>query len=205
MIRRSLPKRPFLYPILDSGYSTNPLQDSLEAIRAGVPLFQIRAKTSTRRNLYDWMRELEKHNVPVIINDYVDVAMVTGAAGVHLGQDDFPVTKARELLPDQWIGVSTHNDSQFVEALSTDADYIAVGPIYDSTTKPGANPALGLEFLSKVRNLTERPIVCIGGITADRIPDVISTGVDGIALISEIYKGPSVYDSLCRLMELLKR
>lgn len=208
MNRPSLPTRPFLYPILDSAFSSDLSRDVSEAVRAGVSILQIRAKGLSPRDVFDLVERVapvcREAGVRLIVNDVLDVVLLTPADGVHLGQDDFPVSEARKLLPDRLIGFSTHDREQFASALSQDIDYVAVGPVYDSTTKPGANPALGPEFVRRVRTQTNLPLVCIGGITEERIPELVAAGGDGLAVVSAIYRSGSLFDGISRLMERLQ-
>lgn len=205
----NLPNSPFLYPILDSAFSDDLIQDGGTLLRAGVRILQLRAKNFTKFMLFEIAEQLipvcEEARALLIINDLVDVALVSSAAGVHLGQEDFPVTEAAKILPDKIIGLSTHNIQQFSTALSLPLSYIAIGPIYHTTTKPAAGRAVGVEFLKKVRPLTKTPIVCIGGITEDRIPDLIAAGADGIAVVSALYSSSSLSESVSRLQKRIGR
>jgi thiamine-phosphate pyrophosphorylase len=205
---RKLPEAPFLYPILDSAYSVDLLGDAREAIRAGVRILQLRAKDLSKRRIFEMVEELSplclEKSVCMIVNDHVDIALVSNARGVHLGQDDFPAAEARRLLPDKIIGISTHTEQQFTGALELSVDYIAVGPIYSSLTKPRENPGLGASFLRRIRAWTTLPLVCIGGIQRHQFGELLSAGADGIALISEIYRTSSVYDSISALLQTLK-
>jgi thiamine-phosphate pyrophosphorylase len=203
------PQSPFLYPIFDSVFSKNLLQDAREAIRAGIEIFQIRAKNLTKARLFEIVRQLEpvceQKNICLIVNDDVDVALVSKASGVHLGQEDFPVFECRRILPDRIIGISTHSKKQFLVALSLPVDYVAIGPVYETSTKISTYSALGTSFIEEVRTLTELPIVCIGGIRKESIADLLKAGADGIAVISELYREPDLYSSLSRLQEAVRR
>ncbi len=205
----NLPTSPFLYPILDSAFSDDLIRDGRTLLRAGVRIFQLRAKNFTKFKVFEIAEQLipicEETGALLIINDLVDVALVSSVAGVHLGQEDFPATEARKILPAKIIGLSTHNIQQFSTAHSLPLSYIAIGPVYGTRTKPAAGRAVGVEFLKKVRPLTEIPIVCIGGITEDRIPDLIAAGADGIAVVSALYSSPSLYESVSRLQKRIGR
>ena len=110
---------------------------------------------------------------------------------MHLGQDDLGVEAARSLMePDSIIGISTHNETQFRAAISSSADYIAVGPIFATGTKSNPDPVVGTQFIRKVRPLTDKPIVAIGGITLERAPEIIEAGADSVAVISDILGAP---------------
>jgi thiamine-phosphate pyrophosphorylase len=195
-----LPVSPFLYPILDTQFSTNVVVDAREVIRAGAKILQLRAKNQTKKWVYETIRQMvEEFDICLIVNDHVDVALVTEVAGVHLGQTDFPVTEAKLLLPDKIVGFSTHNAQQFETPVV--ADYIAVGPVFPTTSKENADPALGVLAVQKIIASKNKPVVAIGGILPEHIPSLIRAGVDGIAVISSLYKGGSVYDNTCKLMD----
>ena len=128
--------------------------------------------------------------------------MITDVSGVHLGQDDFPATEARQLLPEAVIGLSTHNIAQLRDADRLAIDYISIGPIFPTTSKANPDPVVGIDLLHKARTLTKKPIICIGGITENEIPELLRAGADGIAVISEIYKNDDVSNNLQRLSKL---
>lgn len=205
-----LPKSPFLYPIIDSVFSRNIVQDALEAIRAGVQVIQVRAKTLTKAEIFDVLNQLEpvcrEKNVLLIVNDHVDIALVLQNAGVHLGQDDFPVADCRRILPHRTIGISTHNMEQFRSASELPVDYVAIGPLFPTATKESSNPALGTGFLETVRPMTRLPIVCIGGIEEMHFSDLLKAGADGIAMISALYgDSQGLYSTILRMNEAISR
>lgn len=126
--------------------------------------------------------------VLLFINDRPDVARMIDADGVHVGQDDLEPIDVRALLPNALIGVSTHNRRQFEAALAGPADYIAVGPVFGTTTKPNPDPVAGLEFVSWARAQTTKPIVAIGGLKMGNASEVVRAGAVGIAMISGLMK-----------------
>jgi len=129
--------------------------------------------------------------VSLFVNDRPDVAFLAGATGVHVGQDDLDVEQARRVIGcDKLVGVSTHNLEQFERAAASSADYIAVGPVYSTSTKADPDPVVGVDFLRRVRALTDKPIVAIGGITLERAAAVIEAGADCVAVISGILSAP---------------
>ncbi len=131
--------------------------------------------------------------VALIINDRVDVALACDADGVHLGQTDLPLAAARRIAPDLWIGISTHNVAQVRSAAAGGADYIAFGPIFSTTTKQNPDPVQGIEGLrAAVAEAGERPVVAIGGITADRVAEIYAAGAKAICAISAINDAPDV-------------
>lgn len=161
-----------------------------EALAAGVTLVQYRAKAADGGVLYAEacrLKELcDKYNVPLIINDRLDIALAVGAAGVHLGQDDLPCTVARRLVGEDFIiGVSAHNPAEAVQAVSEGADYLGCGAVFGTATKHDV-AKLGLENLRAIRKAVAVPMVGIGGITADNYAEVLATGADGAAIVSGI-------------------
>ena len=170
-MRLVLPK---LYVILDSALLTIPVQDcAQEFADAGVRLLQYRDKTASARDLLHSSRSLASlltpQGITFIVNDRADVAVLAGASGVHVGQDDLGVEQARALVGNEkWVGVSTHNLEQFRAAAATSADYIAVGPVFATSSKANPDPVIGTEFIRRVSDLSDKPIVAIGGITAGK-------------------------------------
>ena len=161
-----------------------------EALAAGVTLVQYRAKAADGGVLYAEacrLKELcDKYNVPLIINDRLDIVLAVGAAGVHLGQDDLPCAVARRLLGEDYIiGVSAHNPAEAVQAVSEGADYLGCGAVFGTATKHDV-AKLGLENLRAIRKAVAVPMVGIGGITADNYAEVLATGADGAAIVSGI-------------------
>jgi thiamine-phosphate pyrophosphorylase len=183
---------PRLYVILDATLLNNSPHDCARGLAAaGVRLLQYRDKSASARDLMKTSRELvsslKSYGTSLIVNDRPDVAALAGAAGVHVGQEDLEPEQARAVVGDEmWVGASTHNLEQFRRAAATSADYIAVGPIFPTTTKSNPDPVVGLEFIRQVRNLTEKPIVAIGGITLERAASVIEAGANCVAVIRDI-------------------
>jgi len=158
---------------------------------SGLELLQLRDKTASAARLLAASRELLQalapYNVRFILNDRPDIAAIAGTAGVHVGQTDLPVEDARKICsPPRWVGVSTHNLTQFHEAAATSADYIAVGPIFPTATKENPDPVVGINFLRSVRPLTRKPLVAIGGITLDSAAEVFRAGADSLAVIRDL-------------------
>jgi thiamine-phosphate pyrophosphorylase len=126
----------------------------------------------------------------LIVNDRPDIARMSGAAGVHVGQDDLPVADARQIVGSgAVIGVSTHDAAQLDAALGTGADYFAVGPIYGTSTKDTGYTARGLGLVRDAASRTKAPVVAIGGITLERAPEVIAAGAASVAVISDLLTG----------------
>ena len=162
----------------------------------GASLIQLREKQMTALEFYEQamaaVAVAERNGVRLIINDRVDVALAVGAHGVHLGQDDMPVEAARRLLgAEAIVGYSTHTVEQARAALTLPADYIAIGPIFQTFTKTDTSPVLGLDGLRAVREAVgDFPLVAIGGITQANASEVIQTGADSVAVISALLSDP---------------
>jgi thiamine-phosphate pyrophosphorylase len=182
---------PSLYAIVDPSLTPEPLTFARTLADAGATLIQLRDKRSSARKIFAHSRELAALLLPLgvcfIVNDRADIAVMSGASGVHVGQDDLPVEEARKICKAPfWVGVSTHNINQFREASLTSADYIAVGPIFPTVTKENPDPVVGLELLREARKLTRKPLVAIGGITLESAPDVYAAGADSVAVIRDL-------------------
>ena len=183
---------PRLYVILDATLLNNsPHHCAQELAAAGVRLMQYRDKSALAADLLANSRELvgflKPHGASLVVNDRPDIAVLAGAAGVHVGQEDLQPEQARAVVGEEvWIGTSTHNLAQFRQAAGTSADYIAVGPIFPTSSKANPDPVVGLDLIRQVRRLTEKPIVAIGGITLDRAASVIEAGADSVAVIRDI-------------------
>jgi thiamine-phosphate pyrophosphorylase len=195
---------PKLYAITDRGLSNSTHEEIVRQLLAGgARLIQLRDKEASAKDLLEAARACapltRAAGARLIVNDRADVALTADADGVHLGQDDLSVEEARELLgPDKLVGVSTHSLEQARRALETSADYIAVGPVYATSTKENPDPVVGLELVRRVRELTERPLVGIGGITPARAPEVIAAGADSVAVISALYPLENLRDLTAR-------
>lgn len=195
---------PKLYTITDTQLSNYTHAEIVQRLLAGgARLIQLRDKEASAKELLDAAREClqltRAAGAKLIINDRVDVALTAEADGVHLGQDDLSVEEAREILEEgKLIGLSTHSLEQFQAALQTSADYLAVGPIYATTTKENPDPVVGLDLIAAANAITDRPLVAIGGVTVERAPAVIAAGADSVAVISALYPWPEKLDLLSR-------
>ncbi|MEG1727041.1 MAG: thiamine phosphate synthase [Acidaminococcaceae bacterium] len=177
------------------------------ALRGGATLVQLREK-NTEGKLF-WERAVaikrlcDRYQVPLIINDRVDIALALGAAGVHLGQGDLPVAVARKLLGAQAIiGVSAHNVSEALLAREQGADYLGVGAVFPTTSKANTTD-VGLERLVAIRQATTLPLVGIGGITLSNYAQVLATGANGAAIISGILGTEAIEQTVQKLQQLL--
>ncbi|MGB7730555.1 MAG: thiamine phosphate synthase [Candidatus Acidiferrum sp.] len=185
---------PRLYVILDAGLVQGPATEiARQLMEAGVRLLQYRAKNPGAGEMLRSATEIAKvarqQRANFFVNDRPDVAYLAGADGVHVGQDDLSVENARALVGrDRWVGVSTHNQEQFERAVATSADYVAIGPIFATTSKANPDPVVGTELLRRLRPLTNKPIVAIGGIRLENAAEVIEAGADSVAVISDILR-----------------
>jgi thiamine-phosphate pyrophosphorylase len=188
---------PRLYAIIDSsaGMSTQDLlayADELAA--AGCPLLQYRNKSGNARVMLEQARAVKKHlgdSVRLIMNDRSDLCLAAKFDGVHVGQEDLsPESVCKIIGPERWLGVSTHNPEQLNEADRTPADYLAIGPVFATSSKERPDPVVGLEGVSRARQLTRKPLVAIGGITRANAASVIEAGADSVAVISDLLREP---------------
>jgi thiamine-phosphate pyrophosphorylase len=188
---------PRLYPILDSSQFSN--RDSLlaaaeELVASGASLLQYRNKTGSARQILADACELKRllgKSVRLIMNDRADLCLAAGCDGLHVGQDDLSPEGARRVIgPDPWLGVSTHNSEQVEEADATIADYIAIGPVFVTSSKERPDPVIGVEGVRRTRLLTRKPLVAIGGITRANALEVIQAGADSVAVISDLVRDP---------------
>lgn len=132
-------------------------------------------------------------SVNLIMNDRADLCLAAGFDGVHVGQDDLSAESVRRIIgdsEDRWLGVSTHNPEQLAEADKTSADYLAIGPIFATSSKEKPDPVVGLEGIRRARQLTRKPLVAIGGITRANAASVIEAGADSVAVISDLLRDP---------------
>ena len=198
---------PRVYPVTDRKLSGLSHAEQVRRLAAaGATLIQLREKHLPADEFYEEavkaVSAAREAGVVLLINDRVDIAKMTGADGVHLGQDDLPPAAARELLgPDAIIGFSTHSLAEAIAAASVPVDYIAFGPIFPTDTKSDTEPVVGLERLAEIRNaLPKMQIVAIGGINADNIAAVIEAGADSAAVISSaVAEGENIAKNLALL------
>ena len=178
-----------LYAISDASFG-DPVSLAQALFDGGARLVQVRNKKASARELFNQVESILKRapaDASVIVNDRVDVARITGAAGVHLGQSDIGVVEARRILgPDRIIGFSTHNLDQALAASKLPADYIAVGPIFPTSTKLDAEPVVGLEKLATICKAVQKPVVAIGGIRLENAAEVLAAGPHSIAVVSDL-------------------
>jgi thiamine-phosphate pyrophosphorylase len=183
---------PRLYAIIDSGLLTASELALAELLAgSGVELIQYRSKKASSRDCFEVSRQLSyrlgSRGVQFVVNDRPDIALLSGARGVHVGQTDLSVEEVRAICGKElWVGVSTHTVSQVVEADRTSADYIAFGPIFPTTTKENPDAVVGTDLLRQARRLTRKPLVAIGGITRERAAEVYAAGADSLAVSRDL-------------------
>lgn len=208
-LRFELPK---LYPITDARLTGLSHAEQVERLCAGgARLVQLREKHLSPREAYSQarnaLRVARACGARLIINDRADLALAIGADGVHLGQDDLPPEAARSLLgPQAVIGFSTHNLEQAHEAARLPVNYIAIGPIFPTSSKENPDPRVGLEELARVREAVGPiPLVAIGGIDRENMRAVLSAGADSVALIGALLGEPSeIEERTARMLAVLR-
>ncbi len=188
---------PFVYPIVDTAICAarglDPVRLAAACFRGGARLVQLRAKEDSTAALLALADRLvaagRATGALVVINDRADVAAISVAGGVHVGQEDIPVAAARAIVGAGLIvGVSTHTRDQIDRALDTSASYVAVGPVYDTRTKTTGYSARGLDLIAYAAG-RGKPVVAIGGITLERAPEVLDAGASGLAVITDLLVG----------------
>ena len=198
---------PRLYPILDAGCFPDP-RDLIAAaeglIAAGCTVLQYRNKSGNARVMLEQARELRRLSragvpaphlsVPhlrLIMNDRADLCLAAEFDGVHVGQEDLSPEAVRGIIgPERLLGASTHNPEQLREADLTSADYLAIGPVFATSSKENPDPVVGLEGVRRARALTRKALVAIGGITRENAASVIEAGADSVAVISDLLREP---------------
>ena len=183
------------------------LEDSIElAIQGGVTLVQLREKSiSTLKFLQLAIKVKEitsRHHIPLISNDRLDIALAVDADGLHVGQNDLPMLKARELFPNKIIGVSVSTLEEAFLAQQQGADYIGVGAIFSTSTKTDA-PDVSLEQLELIKKSVTIPVVAIGGINRTNLQQVMATGIDGVSVVSAILAQENIQMATKQLKELM--
>jgi thiamine-phosphate pyrophosphorylase len=193
---------PRLYPILDAELVLREVVDDrvrrqallrrvvAELADAGVEILQYRNKQENDETVVEDARVIREAagGMKLILNDRAALAARIGWDGVHVGQEDLPAREARKLVgPAAWVGLSTHNETQLRAANLEPVNYIAIGPVFATPSKANPDPVIGLEGVRRARALTARPLVAIGGITAETAAAVIEAGADAVAVIAAIF------------------
>lgn len=185
-----------LYLVLDPDHCLRDVTaTALDAFDNGVTCVQLRWKTATDRQLVELARAIqgiaEPRGIPLIMNDRLDIALASGAQGVHLGVDDVPVPDARRIAGSDFvIGYSPETDCQISGAAAAGATYLGIGPVFGTATKLDAGAPLGTTEFARRRSLSPLPVVAIGGVTAENAAEAVSAGADGIAIASAILGSP---------------
>jgi thiamine-phosphate pyrophosphorylase len=188
---------PRLYPILDAAFFRDEIAMFVaaeELAAAGVTLLQYRNKSGHARQMLEQARHLKRSigdRVKLIMNDRADLCVAADFDGLHVGQDDISPEAARGIIgPDRWLGISTHNPEQIAAADRTDADYLAIGPVFATGSKANPDPVVGLDGVRRASELSRKPLVAIGGITRSNAHSVMDAGADSIAVISDLLRDP---------------
>lgn len=186
---------PRFYPILDTAVSLRhriePVDAARQILDAGVRILQFRHKAFLSRETFTWLEQIAKMTraagAMLVVNDRADLAKLFGAA-LHLGQHDLLPSIARRVVrPDTMVGYSTHNETQLRAACAEPADYLALGPIFGTVTKENPDPTVGLDDLRRLRSLSNRPLVAIGGITRANAIQALEAGADSVAVIGDLF------------------
>ena len=188
---------PRLYAILDASCfrdDATMFAAAADLAAAGVTLLQYRNKSGSARQMLELARHLKRsvgQRVKLVMNDRADLCIAAAFDGLHIGQDDISPEAARRIIgPDCWLGISTHNPEQIAEADRSNADYLAIGPVFATASKANPDPVIGLDGVRRARELTGKPVVAIGGITRANARSVVDAGADSVAVISDLLPDP---------------
>jgi thiamine-phosphate pyrophosphorylase len=205
--RRDRLSRARLYVVTGARASRGDLADFLDSIlEAGTDIVQLREKEAEAGDLMRWgevfRAAAERHEALFIVNDRPDVAVALGADGVHVGQNDLQPETARRLIgPDPLIGLSTHSEEQ-LRAASPQADYVCVGPVYATPTKPG-RPAVGLDLVRTAAGQERRPWFAIGGVNPATLPEVVHAGAGRVVVVRAVTEADDAAAAVRGLLALL--
>lgn len=206
--KKRLLRKSRLYTIIDKEISKSRTIFTAGKIKGlGIDVIQLRDKISKKETILRDAQILHKILVNTktvfIINDYIDIAKIVDSDGVHLGQNDLPLEIARKLLgEDKIIGISCHNLGQAIEAQNKGADYISIGPIFPTSTKPNYK-VIGLDLIKKIRKMIHIPFFAIGGINDKNINNVLSSGVKRVAICSAISEAKNIPFMVNRIYKIL--
>lgn len=198
-----------LYLVTDSKLNKSSLKDIVEeAVRGGVSIVQLREKELSSRLFYERAMELKKclapYQIPLIINDRLDIALACDAEGVHIGQSDLPYPVVRRIFGnDKIIGLSVENLKEVEQANQWEVDYIGISPVFDTQTKKDTKEAFGLEGIKKAVKISRHLTVGIGGINHENAEAVMKAGLDGIAVVSAIIASSDPKESATELRNIL--
>ena len=189
--------------------STDTIEEAVEqAVKGGCTVVQLREKDCSSLEFYETALRVKKitdeYKIPLIINDRVDIALAVNADGVHVGQDDLPAASVRRILGgDKVIGVSAGSVREAVKAREDGADYLGVGAMHATSTKTDADVTT-VEELKKIREIVDLPIVAIGGMNKQTLPELKGTGVDGIAVVSAVIAADDIERAASELSEAVR-
>jgi len=202
-----------LYLVTDRdilGEGRDLIQAVCDAVRGGVTLVQLREKRLSSRDFYNLALALKKKlvsmNVPLIINDRLDIALAIDADGLHVGQEDLPVNIARSLMgPEKIVGLSVNTLEQAREGEQAGASYLGIGPVFYTQTKTDIDEPVGVEKLKLFKKNTSIPLVAIGGINLNNLEDVKQTGMDGVAIVSGLMAAQDVTGAAREMINIWKK
>lgn len=200
-----------LYPVVSSEFCLGRDVCSIVAdiAAAGAKIVQIREKNLSDSSMFELVKKCkeitDRSGMLLIVDDRVDIAVATGADGVHLGQEDFPLTEAKKLAPEMLFGVSTHNAEEIRRALSDNCGYLNIGPMFPTRTKSVACGALGLEKIEELVPMVTCPFSVMGGIKEHHLEMLCSKGFRHIAMVTEITQAPDVRGKVKQLRQIMQR
>ena len=196
-----------LYAIIDSGFvPVDRMVDTAKIlIDSGAPIIQLRMKNSSDKEYLSVAEKISgvcrDNSALFIVNDRVDIAIISGAGGIHLGQGDIPIKSAKSILGDKFItGISVSNIN---EADKETADYIAVGPVFQTFSKDGGLPGIGMDAVKEICSSTDKPVAAIGGISESNIGMLLDAGVSSLCVISALYKDGKISENTKKLIDAI--
>ena len=207
--KKDLFQKSDLYPVVSSEFCNgrNVCDIVADIASGGAKIVQIREKNLPDSTVFDLVKKCriitDKFNMLLIVDDRLDIAMAAGADGVHLGQDDFPLSEARKLAPEMLFGISTHNAEEISAALAGNCGYLNIGPMFPTSTKSVACGALGLERIGELKKQVTCPFSVMGGIKEHHLPLLVSKGFKHIAMVTEITRAADVKAKVERLREIM--
>ena len=208
--RIELFKNSDLYPVVSSEFCNGrDVVSIVEAIAAGgAKLVQIREKNLSDSAVFELVKKCkavtDRHQMLLLVDDRVDIAIAAGADGVHLGQDDFPLQEAKKMAPEMLFGISTHNAEEIRTALAGNCGYLNIGPMFPTQTKSVACGALGLEKIEELKKLVTCPFSVMGGIKEHHLSMLCAKGFRHIAMVTEITRAEDVTAKVKQLRSIMK-
>lgn len=199
-----------IYPVISSEFCAGrePAYVLEQVADGGAKIVQLREKNKSKSELVpiacEFRRICDRFGMLLIINDLVDIALESGADGVHLGQEDIPLETARQMAPELIYGISTHSKKEALEAQGKNSDYINIGPIFNTRTKSLTTPALGIGLIREIAPLLHIPFTVMGGIKSRHIPELISAGAGKIAMVTEITENEDIAAKVRELKNMMR-